>query len=165
MASGGPRNNSGGARPGAGRKKGVLDKKTQNLQRIVAAGGSTPLDDMVEAYRWFREEAHKELRKGAKADRALVMELFIEGAHIASKAAPYVHQRLAALEITQLPVDISRLSDAQLAQLERLMAAAAPVPPVGSSGDPETHHSRSTVSRSTSSPTTCCRRSPTRTTM
>ena len=70
---------NGGARPGAGRKPGVPNKATQKTREEIAASGLTPLEYML---RVMRDEA---------ADEAKRLEA-------AKSAAPYVHQRLAAVE-------------------------------------------------------------------
>lgn len=42
----------------------------------------------------------------------------------ASKLAPYQHRRLASLQVTEVPMDLSRLTDAELDALERLQRKA-----------------------------------------
>lgn len=74
----------GGARPGAGRKKGSRSKLTQaqtaKLHR-VAGSGELPLEIMVER---MRELWHADDKDAAVA--------------IAEKCAPYFHPRLAAID-------------------------------------------------------------------
>ena len=72
----------GGRRPGAGRKAGVPNKRTVEL-RALAAGqlpAGTPLEFLTGVYR----------------NEALPIDLRIDAA---SKAAPYVHPRLAAVTV------------------------------------------------------------------
>ena len=88
----------GGKRPGAGRKKGVPDKKTRNMQLVIAKGGKTPLEQMIEAMRFFSDAAARELSKGKDCDERKVTGLMKEAATIASQAAPYVHPRLATVD-------------------------------------------------------------------
>jgi hypothetical protein len=45
--------------------------------------------------------------------------------HMAEKRAPYLHSRLATLTIREEPIDLTKLSDDDLATLERLHAKAA----------------------------------------
>jgi hypothetical protein len=73
----------GGARPGAGRKPGSLNKKTAERKAAVerALAGTTPLDVMMSAMR----------RAAKEGDLSLALEA-------AKAAAPYVHPRLAAIE-------------------------------------------------------------------
>ena len=73
----------GGKRPGAGRKKGSVTKKTREIADRAAAEGITPLEVMIAAMR-----AHYD----AKPPR------LDEAAAIAKDAAPYMHPRLAAVE-------------------------------------------------------------------
>ena len=70
----------GGARPGAGRKRGGLNEKNRNLVAAVVEAGVTPLEVMLAAMRKCYDDGD--------LDRA---------AEIAKDAAPYVHPRLSAL--------------------------------------------------------------------
>lgn len=72
----------GGARPGSGRKPGSkLAVRTRAAAERLSAQGVTPLEVMLEAM-----QAH---HAAGRID---------EAAEIASKAAPYVHPRLAAVQ-------------------------------------------------------------------
>jgi hypothetical protein len=71
----------GGRRPGQGRPKGVLNKKSQAIAREAAERGITPLEVMLEAMQFYH----------AQGDRD-------KAAAIAKDAAPYIHPRLAAIE-------------------------------------------------------------------
>ena len=72
--------NKGGARSGAGRKPGAANKKTQEVQAAVAASGITPLDYMLQIMR----------DPGAESASRL---------DAAKSAAPYVHAKLASIEV------------------------------------------------------------------
>ena len=82
----------GGKRPGAGRKKGVPNKRTQAVQEAVAATGVSPLDIMLGAAR----AAWTEATKGERID----LDKAAAAASIAKDAAPYVHPKLASIEHT-----------------------------------------------------------------
>lgn len=69
----------GGARPGAGRKKGVPNRKTAEKVAAIAASGETPLDYML---RVMRDE---------NADSARRDEM-------AKAAAPYSHAKLQPVD-------------------------------------------------------------------
>lgn len=69
----------GGKRPGAGRKRGTLDKATAARQQAIEASGITPLDYMLTVLR--DEDAPAEDRLEA-----------------VKAAAPYVHAKLANVE-------------------------------------------------------------------
>lgn len=71
--------NKGGARPGAGRKAGIPNRKTAELIEKVAQSGLTPLEYMLSVMR--DESCNRETRLDA-----------------AKAAAPYVHPRLATIE-------------------------------------------------------------------
>lgn len=69
----------GGARPGAGRKKGSATAKTREIADRAAAEGVTPLEFMLQV---MRDET---------AERA-------ERLDMAKSAAPYIHPRLSSVE-------------------------------------------------------------------
>lgn len=106
----------GGARPGAGRKRGVPNKATISRQAAVAASGETPLDYMLRVMRnpMFKSERRDEMAKAA---------------------APYVHPKLAAVQHTGRDggpiqaVDLTKLSADDLTRLERIFG------PLAGSGD------------------------------
>lgn len=70
----------GGKRPGAGRKPGVPNKRTAELQAEVEATGITPLEFML---RIMRDESAEQ------RDRL----------NAAISAAPYVHAKLSSVEM------------------------------------------------------------------
>lgn len=74
----------GGARPGAGRKKGSVTKATVYRQEMLAkaaAEGISPLEVMMTAMREAWEAGDKE-----------------KAVQVAEKAAPYIHAKLAAVQ-------------------------------------------------------------------
>lgn len=71
----------GGKRPGAGRPRGSQNRKTAETAAAIAASGLTPLDFML---RLMRDE-----------NQPLAMRQ-----DAAKNAAPYVHARLAAVEVS-----------------------------------------------------------------
>jgi hypothetical protein len=103
--------NRGGARLGAGRKKGSLNRATAEARTEAAKSGETPLEYML---RVMRDPTTEQGRRD----------------EMAKAAAPYLHARLAAsvlrgeLDITR--IDIALLTDSQLdALIERLDPAAS----------------------------------------
>jgi len=85
MPRGGPRVNSGGHRPGAGRKNGsgtVRTQKTNEIAQKAAGEGAQPLQVMLEAMRSHRDAGN--------LDKA---------AAIAATAAPYVHPKKSAIAV------------------------------------------------------------------
>jgi hypothetical protein len=77
----------GGARPGAGRKRGALTKRTQEIAAQASAKGITPLEVMLEAMRAAWESGDTK-----------------EAAGFARDAAPYVHPKLSSVD-AKLDVD------------------------------------------------------------
>jgi hypothetical protein len=71
---------NGGKREGAGRKKGVPNKKTVEIQEKVAETGLTPLEVMLDI---MRNTGDDRMRLTA-----------------AQAAAPYVHAKLSSVEMT-----------------------------------------------------------------
>ena len=91
-------NQRGGARPGAGRKKGSATKKTREIADNAAASGITPLEYMLGILR--DPEQSQEARYVAAKD-----------------AAPYVHPRLSTVDANLsgevgLTVNIKRFTPA-----------------------------------------------------
>lgn len=71
----------GGARPGAGRKKGGHNRLTEQAAKMARETGATPLEYLLEVMR------------DIQAPRA-------ERLDAAKAAAPYVHPKLAAVDMT-----------------------------------------------------------------
>lgn len=71
----------GGARPGAGRKKGEPNKRTAEIQQAVEQSGLTPLEYMLTVMRDIGQDEQRRLAA-------------------ANMAAPYVHAKLASIELT-----------------------------------------------------------------
>jgi len=71
----------GGARPGAGRKKGEPNKRTAEIQQAVEQSGLTPLEYMLKVMRDDGEDSPRRLAA-------------------ATAAAPYVHAKLSSIELT-----------------------------------------------------------------
>lgn len=80
----------GGARPNAGRKTGSATKRTREIAEKAHAEGITPLEFML---RVMRSTTEHEDPKVMIAREALAFEA-------AKAAAPYMHPRLAAVEVT-----------------------------------------------------------------
>ena len=81
----------GGKRSGAGRKAGVPNKRTQEVQDAVEESGITPLEYMLSV---MRSEA-------PDTDDPVVLMRHVEARMDAAKAAaPYVHAKLASIEHT-----------------------------------------------------------------
>lgn len=81
----------GGKRSGAGRKSGSLTKKTAEIAEKAASEGITPLEYMLEILRG-------EAPEGSDPAQKLTFESMRFEA--AKAAAPYVHPRLAAVELS-----------------------------------------------------------------
>lgn len=97
---------SGGRRPGQGRPKGSLTKRTQAIALEAGERGITPLEVMLENMRFAHEKAEPllmQIIKGKSLPEAfnLLGELlrYRSLAQEAAKdAAPYMHPRLASVE-------------------------------------------------------------------
>ena len=70
----------GGRRPGAGRPVGTVNKRTREMAEKIQAEGITPLEYMLKLLR----------------DDGLPQDIRLDAAN---KAAPYVHARLAAIDV------------------------------------------------------------------
>lgn len=99
----------GGARPGAGRKKGSTTKKTREIAEKAIASGMTPLDVMLEA-----------MRDAYRAGGA------VAAAEFAKDAAPYIHPKLSSTALKNddgNPFKVE-LSDARSRLAEKLARVA-----------------------------------------
>lgn len=107
----------GGKRPGAGRPRGAVQRATKEARAKAAASGETPLDHML---RVMRNEKADEKRRDS----------------MAVAAAPYVHAKLSATEVTGKdggPVEVKDVSGLELARrIAFLLTAGAS--PSGKSG-------------------------------
>ena len=79
-----------------GRQKGTPNKKTAALQRQIAETGLTPLEVMVKRMRWHSKEADLAVKRKDYADAERHMK---EAEEAASRAAPYLHAKLSAVEM------------------------------------------------------------------
>lgn len=79
-------NNRGGRRPGAGRPLGSKNRRTQEIARLAAEAGITPIEVMLGAMRDLWAEGTPAAKR--------------EAAEIAKDAAPYIHPRLASIDKT-----------------------------------------------------------------
>lgn len=89
-----PKKKTGGARAGAGRPKGVPNKKTTEQAAAVAASGITPLEFLLKVMR----------------DSKKTLDLRIDAA---KAAAPYVHARLGSIEYTGKdggPIEVTQIT-------------------------------------------------------
>jgi hypothetical protein len=69
----------GGARPGSGRKKGSVTRRTREIANACIESGLTPLEYMLQIMRDIRQQQPDRLRA-------------------AESAAPYIHPKLAAIQ-------------------------------------------------------------------
>jgi hypothetical protein len=89
--------------PGSGRRPGSKNKRSLQIERAVALTGKTPLEVMLEGMRFYFE--------AGDLDRA---------AAFAKDAAPYIHPRMAAIEVGgkpgALPIETKDVSSVELAR-------------------------------------------------
>ena len=85
----------GGARSGAGRKRGSVTKKTTEIAQRASEGGVTPLEYMLKVMRDSKNPL------GVRMDAA-------------KASAPYIHPRLSSIEL-----DLKDISDEDLRDAAR----------------------------------------------
>lgn len=116
------RKGGGGRQPGAGRPKGAIAKKTQELITRAEAAGIMPIEVLLNDMRYFYNLGENKMRsaelsidgkKQAKEFRA-ALSLKDIAASRARDAAPYIHPKLASL---QANVQVTNV-EAELAELE-----------------------------------------------
>lgn len=81
----------GGARPGAGRPKGVPNRATRAVMEAVMASGETPLEFMIKIMRGEACPAD-----ASPQEKAAYASLRFEAA---KASAPYIHSRLSSVEM------------------------------------------------------------------
>ena len=79
----------GGARPGAGRKPGGKNKRTQEIALRAAESGITPIEVMIQAMQLTWKDA---LQAEDEGERRKLQKAAVE---IAKEAAPYIHPKMA----------------------------------------------------------------------
>lgn len=99
----------GGARLGAGRKKGSLTKRTQEIVAAATADGLTPLEYLLGRLKDEKEDAKVRL-------------------YCAKEAAPYIHPKLSSIEHSGgLDLGLSKYSDDELEAAIRQAATEAKI--------------------------------------
>lgn len=100
----------GGARPGAGRKPGSVNKRTREIAERAIEQGLSPIEVMADNMRFFHEEAREIVRKitssaertGGVDDLAADFKEGLRFREMSQRAArdlaPYLHPRLCAIE-------------------------------------------------------------------
>lgn len=94
----------GGARPGAGRKKGSTNRIDRVIKQRALVSGYLPLEMLLDISRYHHARALKlrdEKPTKARTKAAIQADLRIEHSLVqaaADKAAPYLHPRLATLQ-------------------------------------------------------------------
>lgn len=114
--------NHGGARKGAGRKPGSATKRTREIADKAAEEGLTPLEVMLRAMREFIECAEQLKGDDAQARKLAALK---EAAAIAKDASPYIHPRLAAVELTGADGGPVQINDTErIVRINAILAAA-----------------------------------------
>ncbi|WP_454813782.1 hypothetical protein [Labrys neptuniae] len=125
-----PKKKHGGSRAGSGRPRGRLNTLTEAEKRKALARGLSALEIMTDLmnhnYRRWKKESDK-----PEPDEEALMSKHKATLESATALAPYVHPKLAAVQHTGKNggaiqfLDLSKLSDEQLATLEPVIAALA----------------------------------------
>lgn len=100
----------GGARKGAGRKKGAATVKTREIADKAAEQGITPLEVMLRTMTALMERAEALQANADPDDDTNPLKLMIQAADVAKDAAPYMHPRLAAIDHTTNGKDMGQNS-------------------------------------------------------
>ena len=97
----------GGKRTGAGRKRGSVTKKTREIAEKAHESGLTPLDVMLGTMRelWAKaEEGEVEVNGQGPTTKILTpLDFRLLAAEVAQKAAPFVHAKLANVQVAGDP--------------------------------------------------------------
>jgi hypothetical protein len=107
--------------PNSGRKRGTRNKRANEIEKQVALTGKTPLEVMIEAMLSHYEAGN--------LDKA---------AAFAKDAAPYVHARMASIEVggnPYAPIEIRDMTNAELARRIALILGQAAREKAANGGD------------------------------
>ena len=118
----------GGRRPGAGRRRGSPNAETIRRAEAIAAAGITPKQYLLNGLGHYQGIITAEMAKGTKADQGKIAAAYAAGKEFAKDVAPYVHPRLAAMELAGKdggPVEVT--TDARDVIARRLAGIAARV--------------------------------------
>ena len=134
----------GGRREGSGRKRGTPNKSTiiqreVDRERRELAGlrsGKVILSELANHFRnlMAKYQENSPTPNPRKYDRYSKLAL-----KAAAAVAPYEDAKLSALAITQINYDLSKLSDEQLDELDKLTSAAT-VTDADRAGEDQTRH-------------------------
>jgi hypothetical protein len=112
----------GGKRDGAGRRSGTPNRASARREQYVAQSGATPLDGMLRIFRYYLEIAEYELKQ-KNPNKNVVKFAFTLALEAATKAAPFVHPRVAQMDLTS-QYDPGKLNKDELTTLVTLLAKA-----------------------------------------
>ena len=126
----------GGPNRGQGRKPGAKNRKTLERENAALAEqlrtrkvSKSDLQVLLEIRDFFMgaaaNEQHNAKKAGIDPNHELIDRWLELAGTMASKRAPFLHARLNRVTVTEEPMDLSRLNDDELAQLERLRAKAS----------------------------------------
>jgi len=114
----------GGKRDGAGRRRGSPNRASARREQSIANTGRTPMDILVRAMRYFDNMADRALNQKNPNEKR-VSAAFKLAVDVATKAAPYIHQRLATVDHTP-QFDLKRLTESEQVDVIRLLVKADP---------------------------------------
>lgn len=131
-----------------GRREGIPNKATsERIERARKSGGMMPAETMIYKMRyWLGRVARASKLLDAneiddKEAHKLTVEALDKAAEAAKDAAPYYHQRLAAIAHQhQHSIDLTKLTDQELDFLERIAERASATGGSDMGGTGETTH-------------------------
>jgi len=138
------RGNPKGSNGGGGRRKGTPNKITlvraaQVAEVARATGKKLGVEIMEEAANYFFGLAARHQPTGPDPNPTLFREYLKDAADYASKLAPYQSHRLSSITIQRNPVDLSKLTNAELEQFIGLVTKSA-IAERTASGEGTTQH-------------------------
>lgn len=127
-----PPNGNGNGKPAqrqnGGRPLGATSKASVERLRAMQASGPEFMDAWLHKLRWHLREYSQEIAKGAAADKAVIVAALDKACEAARDGAPYVYNRLASVSVNaHHTFDLSRCTDEELDDIERILSKAASV--------------------------------------
>jgi hypothetical protein len=124
----------GGPRPGAGRPRGSVNRRTIDVANRALEAGITPLEVILQA---MREHYDAAMKAKKPAERLAMLDAAVDHA---TRAAPYMHRRLANVDgVIRHELDITSWTDQELEVAEQLVRKAT-VARGDPGGEAETRH-------------------------
>jgi len=124
-----------------GRPRGLPDRpKRAAISEWATSAHGLPSKRLLYASNWWLNQVAEEQRKPGGGSREVIAKALQEACNYAAMAMPYVERRLASVTHQNLPYDLSKLTDEELGELDRITRRALDTEGFGGTGNAPTSH-------------------------